>query len=86
MVKPETAEDLRVGVFVCECGLNIAASVDCDEVRKFAETLPDVVVAVKNKYTCADPGQQEIKREQTQQSRGRFLLSQDARTDVQSLC
>ena len=62
MVKPETAEDLRVGVFVCECGLNIAASVDCDEVRKFAETLPDVVVAVKNKYTCADPGQQEIKR------------------------
>jgi heterodisulfide reductase subunit A len=62
MVKPETADDLRVGVFVCECGLNIAAVIDCEEVRKFAETLPDVAVAVLNKYTCADPGQQEIKR------------------------
>jgi heterodisulfide reductase subunit A len=62
MVKPETEGDLRVGVFVCECGLNIAGSLDCEEVRKFGETLPDVVVSVRNKYTCADPGQQEIKR------------------------
>jgi heterodisulfide reductase subunit A len=62
MVKPETEGDIRVGVFVCECGLNIAASVDCAEVRKFAETLPDVAVSVLNKYTCADPGQNEIKR------------------------
>jgi heterodisulfide reductase subunit A len=56
------AEELRVGVFVCECGLNIAGSLDCEEVRKFAETLPDVKVSVLNKYTCADPGQNEIKR------------------------
>lgn len=56
------AEELRVGVFVCECGLNIAGSIDCEEVRKFAETLPDVKVSVLNKYTCADPGQNEIKR------------------------
>ena len=54
--------DLRVGVFVCECGLNIAGSLDCEEVRKYAETLPDVTVSVLNKYTCADPGQNEIKR------------------------
>jgi len=56
------AEELRVGVFVCECGLNIAGSLDCEEVRKFAETLTDVKVSVLNKYTCADPGQNEIKR------------------------
>jgi len=56
------AEELRVGVFVCECGLNIAGSLDCEEVRKFAETLPDVKVSVLNKYTCAEPGQNEIKR------------------------
>jgi heterodisulfide reductase subunit A len=54
--------DLRVGVFVCECGLNIAGSLDCEEVRKYAETLPGVAVSVLNKYTCADPGQNEIKR------------------------
>ena len=55
-------EPLRIGVFVCDCGLNIAGSVDTESVREFAATLPDVAVAVRNKYTCADPGQQEIKR------------------------
>jgi heterodisulfide reductase subunit A len=55
-------QDLRIGVFVCDCGLNIAGSLDTEAVREYAETLPGVVVAVGNKYTCADPGQQEIKR------------------------
>jgi heterodisulfide reductase subunit A len=54
-------EELRIGVFVCDCGLNIAGAVDCGEVTEWAETLPDVVCAVRNKYTCADPGQNEIK-------------------------
>jgi len=53
---------LRIGVFVCECGLNIAGSVDCNEVTEFSRALPDVVFAVKNKYTCSEPGQQEIKK------------------------
>ncbi len=57
-----TQDELRIGVFVCDCGLNIAGSVDCEEVRKSAEDIPGVVVAVRNKYTCADPGQEEIKR------------------------
>ncbi len=55
-------EDLRIGVFVCDCGSNIAGFVDTEEVREFAEALPDVVVSVRNKYTCSDPGQQEIQR------------------------
>jgi len=54
-------EELRIGVFVCDCGLNIAGAVDCAAVTEFAEALPDVVCAVRNKYTCADPGQNEIK-------------------------
>jgi len=57
-----SGEELRIGVFVCECGLNIAGSLDCEAVRKYAETLPDVKVSVLNKYTCAEPGQNEIKR------------------------
>jgi len=56
-----TDEDLRIGVFVCDCGLNIAGAVDTKAVTEWAETLPDVVCAVQNKYTCADPGQNEIK-------------------------
>ena len=49
-------EDLRIGVFVCDCGLNIAGSLDTAAVREYAATLPEVVAAVGNKYTCSDPG------------------------------
>jgi heterodisulfide reductase subunit A len=59
--EPTTNGDLRVGVFVCDCGLNIAGAVDCGEVTEYAQKLPDVVCAIRNKYTCADPGQNEIK-------------------------
>ena len=61
MATLETVDELRIGVFVCDCGLNIAGAVDCAAVTEFAETLPDVVCAIRNKYTCADPGQNEIK-------------------------
>jgi heterodisulfide reductase subunit A len=56
------SEELRIGVFVCDCGLNIAGTVDTEEVSRFAETLPDVAAVVRNRYTCADPGQNEIKK------------------------
>jgi heterodisulfide reductase subunit A len=52
----------RIGVFVCECGRNIAGSVDCEAVRAYAEKLPGVCYTKVNKYTCSEPGQQEIKR------------------------
>jgi heterodisulfide reductase subunit A len=54
-------DGLRIGVFVCDCGLNIAGTVDTAAVTEYAKTLPDVVCVVRNKYTCADPGQNEIK-------------------------
>ena len=52
----------RIGVFVCHCGMNIAGSVDCDAVTEYAKTLPDVAAAIANRYTCSDPGQEEIKK------------------------
>ncbi len=55
-------DDLRIGVFVCECGLNIAGTIDCAAVSEYSMTLDDVVCVVQNKYTCADPGQNEIKK------------------------
>lgn len=57
------ADNLRIGVFVCECGTNIAGFVDCEAVRKYAEGLDGVAVAMRNKYTCSDPGQAEIKKQ-----------------------
>jgi heterodisulfide reductase subunit A len=36
--------------------------VDTEELRTYAETLPGVTAAIRNKYTCSDPGQGEIQR------------------------
>ena len=55
-------ESPRIGVFVCHCGLNIAGVVDVKALVEFAKTLPDVVYAKDNRYTCADPGQEEIRK------------------------
>ena len=33
-----------------------------DELTEYSQTLPDVVVAMQNRYTCADPGQEEIRK------------------------
>jgi heterodisulfide reductase subunit A len=56
------SEEPRVGVFVCHCGLNIAGVIDVKELTEYARTLPNVVVAMDNRYTCADPGQEEIRK------------------------
>ena len=42
-------ESLRIGVFVCDCGHNISATVDTEEVSRFAADLPDVVAVVRNR-------------------------------------
>jgi heterodisulfide reductase subunit A len=68
-------KSLRIGVFVCECGLNIAGSLDCEAVRAQAEMLPGVVVSVRNKYTCSDPGQQEIKRHIHEHNLNRIVVA-----------
>jgi heterodisulfide reductase subunit A len=69
------SDDLRIGVFVCECGRNIAGTVDCEAVRVHAATLPDVVIAQRNRYTCSDPGQQEIKRAVAEHSLNRVVVA-----------
>ena len=51
----------RIGVFVCHCGENIAATVDCGKVAQQASKLPGVAVAIDYKYMCSDPGQTKIK-------------------------
>jgi heterodisulfide reductase subunit A len=51
----------RIGVFVCHCGVNIASTVDVQEVIRQAQQDGDVVVAIDYKYMCSDPGQDLIK-------------------------
>ncbi|MDI6690686.1 MAG: hydrogenase iron-sulfur subunit [Candidatus Bathyarchaeota archaeon] len=56
------AVEPRIGVFICHCGLNIAGVLDIKELVEYAKTLPHVVYVKDNRYTCADPGQEEIRK------------------------
>ncbi|MCK5561492.1 MAG: FAD-dependent oxidoreductase, partial [Thermoplasmata archaeon] len=51
-------EEPRVGVFVCHCGINIAAVVDVEAVEEYAMSLPGVVYAERNLYTCSQDTQE----------------------------
>ncbi|WP_340817931.1 CoB--CoM heterodisulfide reductase iron-sulfur subunit A family protein [Methanolobus sp. WCC4] len=59
---PDNTDEARIGVFICECGVNIGGVVDCQAVADYAGTLPDVIRSSVNKYTCSDSGQSEIKQ------------------------
>ena len=58
--KQSNAEAQRIGVFICDCGSNIAGHLDCPEVTRYASTLPGVVYAKENLYTCSEAGIGEI--------------------------
>ena len=56
-----TGEAPRVGVFVCHCGINIAGTVDVAAVEEYARTLPYVVYAGRNLFTCSQDTQDAMK-------------------------
>ncbi len=51
----------KIGVFVCHCGENISATVDCAKVAETAGKYDGVTFSVDYKYMCSDPGQTIIK-------------------------
>ena len=55
----------KVGVYVCHCGTNIAGVIDVSEVRDFAATLPEVVLARNDLFMCSDSGQEMVKKDIT---------------------
>ena len=71
--KPE--EEIRIGVYVCHCGLNIAGSVDCEDVAKFAATLPHIALSKDNLYTCSDQGQELIKNDIKEHNLNRVVVA-----------
>jgi heterodisulfide reductase subunit A2 len=53
-------EELKIGVYVCNCGTNIAHVIDAESVRSYAATLPGVKIARSYRYMCSNPGQEMI--------------------------
>nr|WP_320036836.1 CoB--CoM heterodisulfide reductase iron-sulfur subunit A family protein [uncultured Bacteroides sp.] len=51
----------KIGVFICHCGENISATVDCEKVAQDIRKVEGVEYAIDYKYMCSDPGQTLIK-------------------------
>ena len=56
-------KDRRIGVYICHCGLNIAKTVNTEEVAAFAANLTGVVTARDYVFMCSDPGQDLIRND-----------------------
>ena len=57
------SQDIRIGFYICHCGSNIAAMVDCPAVARDIGKLPGVVLSRDYKYMCSDPGQELIRKD-----------------------
>ena len=71
----ENTEELRVGVFICDCGSNIAGHLDCKSVTEYAATLPGVVYTKENLYTCSESGIGEIQNAIRQNDLNRVVVA-----------
>ncbi len=70
-----SGEDARIGVFVCHCGTNIARTVEASDVVEYAKTLPGVVLAEENLYTCSTDTQLKITDTIKEQNLNRVVVA-----------
>ena len=75
MARNNGNEDLRIGVYVCHCGSNIAGVIDPVVVAEYASTLPGVVRATDTLYACADSGQSLIREDIEKYNLNRVVVS-----------
>ena len=69
------AEEIRIGVFVCDCGSNIAGYLDVKSLAEYAKALPNVVYVKENLYTCSEGGINEIKSAIKEQNLNRVVVA-----------
>ena len=75
MEESKQNNNIRIGVYVCQCGSNIAGVVDCDAVAEYAGKLKDVVICRNQGYTCSEPGQNQIKNDVKEYELNRVVVA-----------
>jgi len=65
----------RIGVFVCNCGINIGGIVDVPAVKDYAATLPNVVFTDDNLFTCSQDTQDIIKEKIIEHQLNRVIVA-----------
>ncbi len=67
--------EVRIGFYICHCGMNIAGVVDCPSVAQYIAKLPGVVVSRDYKYMCSDPGQELIRQDIREHKLNRVVVA-----------
>jgi len=70
-----TQQPPRIGIFVCRCGTNIGDIVNVPAVVEYAKTLPYVVYAEENLYSCSQDAQEKIKEEIKEHNLNRVVVA-----------
>ena len=71
----DNKDNLRIGVYVCHCGSNIAGVINPKEVADYAAKLPGVVLAKDHRYVCSDPGQALIQQDIKEHNLNRVVVA-----------
>ncbi len=66
---------IKIGFYICHCGINISYRVRVQEVADFARNLKNVVVARDYKFMCSDPGQEMIEKDIREHGLNRVVVA-----------
>jgi len=75
MSRTREKEEPRIGVYICHCGTNIAGVVDVEDVTKYAEKLPNVVLSKNYVYMCSAPAQAMMKEDIKEHKLNRVIVA-----------
>lgn len=68
-------QEPRIGAFICHCGINIGGVIDVPKVVEFAKTLPNVVYAEENMYSCSQDTQDKIREKIKEHELNRVVVA-----------
>jgi heterodisulfide reductase subunit A2 len=68
-------QEIKIGVFICHCGSNIAGYLDMEALSDYAQTLPNVTFVQRNLYSCSEGGINEIKKGIKEQNLNRVVVA-----------
>jgi len=66
---------VKIGFYICHCGINISYKVRVGEVAAFARKLKNVVVSRDYKFMCSDPGQEMIEKDIREMGLNRVVVA-----------
>jgi len=66
---------MKIGVYICQCGINIAHTVDTERAVEIIKNFPNVEIARDYKYMCSDPGQELIRKDIKEMKLDRVIVA-----------